>query len=171
MKLYSGKVPALSNQLVKELIAQNMIEVDRGMESEVELDIAAVLKEYIRIEHEVTDRAKEILEIRHMGPEMFGRVKKEVARERGFPLDDPLAYVLDQIIEILLHSNNVSEVFGEDHDLRRVMKPVFQKFLALEDELDQEVRNRIKNLQEGTQTWELEYQRALAQLKRQKGFE
>jgi uncharacterized protein len=129
------------------------------------------MREYLRIEHEISDRAKEIMERRGLSQENFARTKREVARERGFPLDDPLAYLLDQIIETLMHSANVSEVFGEDHDLRRVMKPVFQRLLAAEEELDQEVRNRIKNLQEGTQSWENEYQRALAQLKRQKGFE
>jgi uncharacterized protein len=169
MKLYAGKIPTLANQLVKELVSQNMIEVEAV--NEVELDLAAVMREYLRIEHEISDRAKEVMERRGLSQENFARTKREVARERGFPLDDPLAYLLDQIIETLMHSANVSEVFGEDHDLRRVMKPVFQKLLAAEEELDQEVRNRIKNLQEGTQSWENEYQRALAQLKRQKGFE
>ena len=34
-----------------------------------------------------------------------------------------------------------------------------------------EVRNRIKNLEEGTQAWELEYKRAMDQIKRKHGLE
>jgi uncharacterized protein len=171
MKLYSGKIPTIATQLVKELVAQKMIDVDLESVPEVELDISSVLKEYVRIDHEVSDRTKDVMERRGLSQELFSRTKREVAKERGFPIDDPLAYVLDQIIETLLHSQNVEEIYGEDHDLRRVMKPVFQKHLAADEELDKEVRNRIKNLQEGTASWDIEYQRALAQLKRQKGFE
>ena len=38
----------------------------------------------------------------------------------------------------------------------------------VEGELDQEVRSKIKNLQEGTATFEIEYQRAMDELKRKK---
>jgi hypothetical protein len=170
MKLYSAKVPSISTQLVRELIQQNMIAVRPEDVSEVEADISAVLREYIRVDHEVTERAKDKMERHQISRESFPRVRKEVARERGFPIEDPLAYILGQIIEILLHSNFVDEVFGEDNDLRRIMKPVFQRFVAADSALDQEVRAQIRNLQEGTQTWEIEYQRALGEIKRRKGL-
>ncbi len=38
----------------------------------------------------------------------------------------------------------------------------------IEETLDHEVRDRIKNLQEGSTSWEDEYQRVMAQLKRNK---
>jgi hypothetical protein len=37
----------------------------------------------------------------------------------------------------------------------------------VDDGIDEEVRRRIKNLQEGTATWEIEYQRVMDQVKRQ----
>ena len=43
--------------------------------------------------------------------------------------------------------------------------------MMVEEELDAEVRRRIKNLEEGTSTWEVEYQRALEQIKRNRGLE
>lgn len=171
MKLYVGKIPSLATQLVKELVKQKSIEVPLSSVPEVELDIAAVLKEYVRLDQELTDYTKEFMERRGLKPEQYNKVRREVARERKFPIEDPLAYMLDQIIEALLHSNFVEEVYVEDHDLRRVMKPVFQRYAAGEEELEREVKNQIKNLQEGTQSWEVEFQKRMAQIKRQKGYE
>ena len=38
-------------------------------------------------------------------------------------------------------------------------------------QLDVEVRQRIKNLQEGTSAWEVEYARAMEQIKRKHGID
>jgi hypothetical protein len=51
------------------------------------------------------------------------------------------------------------------------MKPVFQKLLTDTEDLDKEVRNRIKNVTEGTQSWDIEYQKMMSQIKKTKGFE
>jgi hypothetical protein len=171
MKLYAGKIPSLSALLVKELTTQKVVAVDPEEFPEVELDISAVLKEFVRMDQEVNDKSKAIIEKRGLDQGSYNRVRREVSKEVGFPQDDPMLYVINQIIEALLHSPHVGEVYGEDHDLRRVMKPVFQKLLSDTEELDKEVRNRIKNVSEGTQSWDIEYQKAMAQLKKQKGFE
>jgi len=42
--------------------------------------------------------------------------------------------------------------------------------MQLDEAIDQEVRDRIKNLEEGTQAWELEYKRAMDQIKRKHGL-
>jgi hypothetical protein len=38
--------------------------------------------------------------------------------------------------------------------------------MQIDDEVDAEVRRRIKNLEEGTATWEVEYQKAVDQIKK-----
>jgi hypothetical protein len=50
------------------------------------------------------------------------------------------------------------------------MRPVLKKYLAADDELDAEVRNKMKNLQEGTRTWEVEYQKIKNEIQRRKGL-
>jgi hypothetical protein len=72
---------------------------------------------------------------------------------------------------MLFYSKNVDEVFAEDHVLRKKMGDVFKKHLEVDEELDREVRRRIRNLEEGTEAWDIEYNRVLAQLKRQRGLE
>jgi hypothetical protein len=46
------------------------------------------------------------------------------------------------------------------------MVEVLKKHMLVDDEIDAEVRRRIKNLEEGTATWEVEYQKALDQIKK-----
>ena len=84
--------------------------------------------------------------------------------------EDLLDFLLDQLIEMLMHSANVDEVFGEDHTLRRRMRPVLKKHLDIEDELDTEVRSKLRHVQEGSRTWEIEYKRLMGDIQRRKGL-
>jgi hypothetical protein len=42
--------------------------------------------------------------------------------------------------------------------------------MAVEDELDTEVRARLKNIQEGTDAWDVEYARVMDQIKQKHGI-
>jgi hypothetical protein len=77
---------------------------------------------------------------------------------------------MEQLIGVLMHSQFVEEVFSEDHDLKSRMKTVLKRHTDIEEELDRETRTKIKNLQEGTQDWDIEYARAMAQVKRRRGL-
>ena len=56
--------------------------------------------------------------------------------------------------------------FADDAGLRKRMVDILKKHMLVDDEVDAEVRRRIKNLEEGTATWEVEYQKALEQIKK-----
>jgi uncharacterized protein len=170
MKLYAGKIPVIGTELVRSLIADGDIAViDRA---EAELDVQAVLKEYLRLDREITEKAKDLLQKRNLPYEQFGKVKRTLAQEKGFGLgDEALDWMTTQMIESFMQSPHIEEVFAEDTILRRKMTDVLKKHMMVEEELDAEVRRRIKNLEEGTSTWEVEYQRALEQIKRNRGLE
>jgi uncharacterized protein len=170
MKLYAGKIPVIGAELVRSLIEDSDIAViDRA---EAELDVQAVLKEYLRLDKEITEKAKDLLSKRNLPYEQFGKVKRALAQEKGFGLgDDGLDWMTTQMIESFMQSPHIEEVFAEDTTLRRKMTEVLKKHMMVEEELDAEVRRRIKNLEEGTSTWEVEYQRALEQIKRNRGLE
>jgi hypothetical protein len=170
MKLYAGKIPVIGAELVRSLIEGGDIAViDRA---EAELDVQAVLKEYLRLDREITEKAKDLLQKRNLPYEQFGKVKRALAQEKAFGLgDDALEWMTTQMIESFMQSPHVEEVFAEDTTLRRKMTDVLKKHMMVEEELDAEVRRRIKNLEEGTSTWEVEYQRALEQIKRNRGLE
>ncbi len=135
--------------------------------AETELDVQAVLKEYLRLERECTDKAKDLLQKRNLPYEQFGKVKRQVAAEKGFGLgDEGLEWMINQIIESFMQSPHVEEVYADDATLRKRMGDILKRHMQIDEEIDAEVRRRIKNLEEGTATWEVEYQKALDQIKK-----
>lgn len=172
MRLYPGKVSAIAKDMVDVLSANGDIEVLPEMVGEVVLDIESVLREYIRADREVTDRARDMISRDGLEFNQVNKIKQKLAEERGFGVGDrAVDYLTKQVIEALFHSRNVEEVYAEDHTLRKTLRDVMNRHLHVDDDLDQEVRRRIKNLQEGTQNWEVEYHKVMQDLKRLKGLE
>ena len=165
MRLYAGKIPVIGAEIIKALVDAEEISVtDRA---EAELDVQAVLKEYLRVEREITDKAKDLLQKRNLPYEQFGKVKRSLANEKSFGLgEEGLEWMTTQIIESFMQSLHVDEIFVDDAGLRKRMVDILKKHMLVDDEVDAEVRRRIKNLEEGTATWEVEYQKALEQIKK-----
>ncbi len=167
MRLFSGKIPTIAQEIVTTLSAAQDIETQAP--NEVAQDIESVLKEYLRAERRVIDEAKARMESRGLGFGELGRVKSQVARDMKIPIgEDTLPYLVDQILEMLFHSSHVEEVFAEDPSLRKKATAVLRRHMDVEAELDREVRSKIKNLEEGTAAFETEYQKTLDGLKRTK---
>jgi hypothetical protein len=165
MRLYAGKIPVIAAEIVKTLVDNDELSIlDR---SESELDVQAVLKEYLRLDRECTEKAKDLLQKRNLPYEHFGKVKRQLAAEKAFGLgDESLDWMTTQMIESFMQSPHVEEVFADDATLRKRMTDILKKHMQIDDEIDAEVRRRIKNLEEGTATWEVEYQKALDQIKK-----
>ncbi len=170
MRLFSGKITPLSEELVKALVEHKDIECDSR--KEVVSDLESVFTSYLHMEKDISERAKDMAQARGLPPSELPRLRKVAAEQKGIKLgDDILDYLLDQLIEMLMHSTHVDEVFGEDHDLRRRMRPVLRKYLEMDEALDGEVRGKLKHVQEGTRTWEVEYQRLMGEIQRRKGLD
>lgn len=169
MKLYPGKVTPIAKELLATLTKQQAIEVEDA--AEVETDFEAVLKEYLRLDRDVTNEARSVLERRGLGYQQLPRVRSEVAKRRHAPEpDDILPYLVQQLINILFHSRFVEEVFAEDDRIRTLMVPVLRRHLDVEEELDAAIRGKMKNLNEGTPEFEIEYQRISGTVKRSLGL-
>jgi hypothetical protein len=169
MKLYPGKIPMMAQEIATALTVGGDIEIREEQRNEVELDVASVLREYVRVEREVTDQARDLIARRELDFTSLSKLKQRIADERGFGLEeDAVEYIVVQVIEMLLHSVHVEEVFAEDNVLRRKMAEVLRRYMNVDNDLDKEVRRRIKNLQEGTTGWEIEYRRLMEDLRRTK---
>jgi len=130
-----------------------------------------VLKEYLRFERSISDEAKNRMEVRGVPYAQLGKIRSQVAKEKGAPQsEDVLPYLIDQILNMLFHSRNVEEIYADDADLRKKVAPIMRKHMDVGGELDEEVRSKIKNLEEGTATFEIEYQRIMGDMKRKKGL-
>ncbi len=170
MRLYSGKISPIVDDLIRTLTANGDIEVEE--ENEVRLDLEAVLKEFIRREREMVDEAKNRMEREGLGYATLGRMRSRLAKEQGFPQqDEVLPYLIDQLLNMLFHSQNVAEIYADDVVLRKKMTPILRRHMEVEDELDQEVRSKIKNLHEGTAAFEIEYEKVMGQIKRKQGLD
>ncbi|MSP24164.1 MAG: DUF507 family protein [Myxococcales bacterium] len=168
MRLHPNQIPPLAKKLVKALIAAR--DIDAESPREVERDVEAVLESYVREVDAVQSRAREIVQQRGMPTGEFGRAVKHAAEKSGIKVgEDALDFVLDQLLEMLMHSNNIDEVFAADHDLRRRMRPLIVAAADLDKEVDLEVRSKLKHVQEGTRTWEIEYARMMDEIRRRKG--
>jgi len=169
MRLFSGKITPLSEDITKALVENHDIECESR--KEVSRDLEAVFSNYLNLEREAIEKAKDIMSSRGLPPTELPRLKKLAAEQKGIKIgEDLLDFLLDQLIEMLMHSTNVDEVFVEDHALRRRMRPVLKKYLDIEEELDSEVRSKLKHVQEGSRTWEIEYKRLMGDIQRRKGL-
>jgi hypothetical protein len=169
MRLHGPRVPQIAHEMVTALVKGKDIETESP--NEVQADIEAVLNQYVRDEQAVQERARDMIAARGLSQNELPRIRKLVADEKHIKLgDDAIDYLLDQLLEMLMHSANVEEVFSEDYELRRKMRDPLRKQLAEEQALEAEVRGHLRHVQEGTGLWEVEYRRMMEDIKRRKGL-
>lgn len=172
MRLYIGKVTPLAQEVVQTLMSAGVIEVAEDKVLEVVLDVESVLREYIRTEREITEKARDIIAAQKRSHSELKKIRAQLARERSFGIDEEaIEYLITQIIEALVYSRNVEEVYGADNEIAVHLAPVLRRHLAADEELDAEVRKRIKNLQEGTLAWDLQYRKVMEELRRTRRLE
>lgn len=169
MRLYSAKVSALSTEIVRTLVASKDIETDE--QKEVVADVEAVLKSYLDTEKTVDEKTRDLLQRTGRGTSEFNKVKAQIADTHGIKVgDEALDHLLDQVVEMLMHSHHVEEVYAEDIQLRRRMIPIFKKYMGADDELENEIRGQLRHVKEGTSQWDIEYARVSEQIRRKRGL-
>jgi hypothetical protein len=172
MKLYGAKVTPIAGEVVRTLVTAKDIELeDAGAQKEVVADVEAVLKSYLDTERIVDEKTRELLQRTGRGPTEFQKVRQQIAEHHGIKVgDEMLDYLLDQVVEMLMHSQHVDEVFAEDVALRRKMAPIFKKHMGVDSELESEVRAQLRHVKEGTAQWDIEYARVLEAVRRKRGL-
>ncbi|MFN0061272.1 MAG: DUF507 family protein [Myxococcaceae bacterium] len=171
MRLYPKVIPVIARESIHALMQDSDIEVEPMRVSDAEMDLSAIMREYLANEERVNQATREALERRGYDHSRFNQVKREMADVRGFKTgDEGIEYVINQMIEFLLISRNVEEVFSPDNVLRGKMFGIMKKHLDVDDEIDREARSRLKHLQEGTSAFEVEYGKMLEQIRRARGL-
>lgn len=172
MKIYRMKIPKIAMDIVSSLASSGEIEVKPEKVPELELDLRAIVEGWLRTEERIADEAKDQMDKRQLPYSEFRTVKRAIAkRENHQTGEEALDWMISQMVECLLNvSPNVEEVFAEDHTLKRKIHDAFVRNTVDEEQLDQEVRAKMKNLQEGTPNWEIEYQRHMRDVKRKHGL-
>ncbi|HET6346919.1 MAG TPA: DUF507 family protein [Myxococcota bacterium] len=171
MKIYRKVIPKIAKDVIRSLLANRAIEVEDGRRDEAELDVAGVIVDYLNDLDRISADAHDALQRHNLGIEALGRVKRSLAETRRVIMGDgALEHVIDRIINSLFSSKNIEEVFFEDQELRKLVTESIRKYLGVDEELDREVRGRLKNLREGTSEWEVEYGRLIDQMRHSKAL-
>jgi uncharacterized protein len=164
-------IPIISRECIQLLMQDGDIEVEPMRVADAEMDLSAIMREYLANEERVNQATREALERRGYDYSKFNQVKREMADVRGFKMgDEGVEYVINQMIEFLLISRNVEEVFAADNVLRQKIFSVMKKHLDVDDEIDKEARSRLKHLQEGTSAFDIEYNKTVEQIRRARGL-
>lgn len=171
MKIYRGKIKPISEDVVKKLVSEGDVEISDEEAPEVVLDIEAIIREYLRMEEEISVQAREMIQKRDMSYTEFGKLRRLIAEEKGFETGDKaLLWIANQIIESFMINSRVEEVYTEDYHLRMKIAEVFSDHLGIAEQVDREVRDKIKNLEEGTPEWDIEYEKLYSRIARRKGL-
>lgn len=166
MRIYRKVIPKIAKDIIRSLLAAQAIEVEDGRRDEAELDMAGVIVEYLNDLDKVHNDALDHLQRHNMPSAMLGRVKKSLADARKLVMgDEAEEFLLAKIVDGLFNSKNIEEIFVEDHELQKTVRLAMKKYVGVDEELDREVRGRLKNLREGTSEWEIEYSRLIEQMR------
>ncbi len=171
MRLYPKVIPTVAREVIQALMAEKDIEVEPMRIADAEMDMAAIMRNYLADEEKVNQATKQALERRGYDMSRFNQVKREMADVRGFKMgDEGVEWVIGQMIEFMLISRNIEEVYSDDNAMRKKIFGVMRKHLDVDEEVDREARARLKHLQEGTANWEVEYQKTIEQIRRARGL-
>ena len=171
MRIYPKVIPIISREVIQKLTGDSDIEVEPMRVADAEMDMSAIMREYLANEERVNQATREALERRGYDASKFNQVKREMADVRGFKMgDEGIEYVINQMIEFLLISRNVEEVYSPDNQLRTKVFSIMKKHLDVDDEIDKEARARLKHLQEGTSAFDIEYNKTVEQIRRARGL-
>jgi hypothetical protein len=171
MKFYPKQIPVIAKEIVKELLANEDIEVEPGLVSAAQEDFSAIMREYQRQLDDISGDAKTLMIRRGWPSSKFAEAKRIVSANRKLPTgDDGLDYVINQMLEFMMMSNNLEEVYAPDNVLRKRIVTIIRRHLNVDEEIDNQVRARLRNVQEGTPDWEIQYRQISEQVRRNKGL-
>lgn len=169
MRLYASKIPHITEAVTKALVDPGDIEINDR--EEFKRDIESILREFLRKDREMTEAAKDILEQRGLAYSDLYKTKRMLAEREDFAIgDESVNWIANQLIELFMQSQFVEEIYAEDTKLRRVLRDVLRRHMQADDDLDREVRRHLKHLEEGTSSFEVEYQKQLEAIKRKHGL-
>lgn len=171
MKLYRAKIPVIAEQVVRILVDDGDILVTPENRPEAVKDLVAIMEEYLRRDNEFRDAIKDHMAARNIPYDQFGKVRSRLAEELNHPLgDDVERYLTRQIIENLLITPSVDEVFTDDKELHKKIIGVFREHHVDEGDIRTEAMEKIKNVAAGTVEYEIALQHAMREVRKRRGL-
>jgi len=172
MKIYRKKITPIAEGIVDTMQRDGDIEILGSLYNVIVRDISGFILTYHNEEVAITDSATAILEKKGLPGLQLQKVKGILAQEKGVKLgDEALEYLADKIIRYFMTEDSIDEVYSEDVTMRKKIFDIFRKHIDVDENIDREVRARIKNIPENSPIFKIEYQKVLREIKRKKGLE
>ena len=170
MRLHVDQIERLSHRIIQQLIAQHLAEI-KSSESKLSDTITGILQDFLSTAAAIESQVHKVMEQyanqieagRIDTQQIYGMIRKQVAKEKKFELDpEEQINVLSHRIHDRLYNDDLLDYTDEDRALR-LIKQTLSGTLRAEDELDQRVRDKIGSLKrsvpEGSPEWQALYQR------------
>lgn len=171
MKLYKVKIPAIAREIVETLANEGAIEVAMENRAEAEMDLVAIMEEYLRRDNEVREAVREHMAQLSVPYDQYGKVRTQVAERFGHPTGDEVQrYLARQFIENFMISRFVDEVYAEDKDLIKRAREIVERHDVDERALRTEAQEQIRNVAEGTMDYEIAMSKAMRDVKKRHGL-
>lgn len=171
MKIYRKKIGPIADEIVNTLVRDGDIEILGSLHNAVTRDISGFIDTYVKGETAITDSAKAFLEQKSLSSTQLHKVKNILAREKDFKLgDEALEYLADKIIRYFMTEEAIDEVYSEDVEMRKKIFDIFRRHLDMDDDIDREVRSRLKNIPENSLIFKIEYDKVMREVKRKRGL-
>jgi hypothetical protein len=171
MKIYRKKINPISNAIVDTMVRDEDIEILGSLHNMVVKDVASFIEDYANSEDAISESAKTIVDRKGLPASQIPKVKNILAQEKGVKLgDEALEFLADKIIRYFLTEDSIDEVYSEDATMRKKIFDIFRRHLDVDDDIDREVRARIKNIPENSPIFKIEYQKVLREVKRKRGL-
>jgi len=171
MKIYMKLIPSIAQDILRALSKDGDIEIKDNRMEEAVLDVSKVFRDYLEEEEEINQEAMLFIQVNNLASKDFASVKAKIAEEKGFDYgDDAIEMLLADVVDALLKSDNIEEVYEENGVLIKKMYEVIKKYLDVDSELDKEAREQLKNLEEGSLEWDIAYKKVIHEIKKKKNL-
>ena len=171
MKLYRVKIGPIAHDVIQTLNDTALIEVDPEKRQEAELDLVAIMEEYLRRDSALREAVRENMSAHNIPYEQYGKVRSKMAEEWGHPTgDDVERFLARQMVENFMISHFVTEVFADDKEIFKKILQILVQNDVDEGALRAEAQERIQNIPEGTVDYELALNRAMKEVKKRHGL-
>ena len=171
MKIYMKLIPSIAQDILNALSRDGDIEIKENRMEDAILDVSRVFREYLEEEEELNQEAMLFIQKNNLASKDFAAVKAKLAEEKGFDYgDNAIELVLADVVDALLKSDSIEEVYSDNKTLISKMSDVIKKYLDVDEALDREVREQLKNLEEGTLEWDIAYKKVIHELKKKKNL-
>jgi hypothetical protein len=171
MKLYRVKIGPIAHDVIQTLNDAALIEVDPEKRQEAELDLVAIMEEYLRRDSALREAVRENMSAHNIPYEQYGKVRSKMAEEWGHPTgDDVERFLSRQMVENFMISHFGTEVFADDKEIFKKILQILVQNDVDEGALRAEAQERIQNIPEGTVDYELALNRAMKEVKKRHGL-